>query len=134
MSPTLQFIGKIHSPLKKIEDCPLQESENAPEASLEIFSAFTEGVKDIVAGSELVVLTWLHRADRSVITCIPRRNYTSPKIGVFSTRSPDRPNPIGIHTVKVLSVSDGGLIKVSGLEVLDQTPLIDIKPVWNKPG
>jgi tRNA (Thr-GGU) A37 N-methylase len=65
-----------------------------------------------------------------VIKCIPRRDYGSPEIGVFSTRSPDRPNPIGVHVVKVMSVSDKGLIRVSGLEVLDQTPLIDIKPVF----
>jgi tRNA-Thr(GGU) m(6)t(6)A37 methyltransferase TsaA len=132
MEPVIKFIGRIHSELKMIEDCPLQESENAPEASLSIFPEFTEGIGNITAGSEIVLLTWLHRADRSVITCIPRRDHGSPKIGVFSTRSPDRPNPIGLHTVKVLSVSNEGLIKVSGLEVLDQTPLIDIKPVWNK--
>ncbi len=70
-------------------------------------------------------------ADRSVIKCIPRRNYDAPKIGVFSTRSPDRPNPIGIHSVKVISIENNGRLKVSALEVLDQTPLIDIKPVIN---
>jgi tRNA (Thr-GGU) A37 N-methylase len=74
----------------------------------------------------------LHVADRKVIKCKPRNNPKSPLTGVFSTRSPDRPNPIGIHSVKVLSISENGLIKVSGLEVIDQTPLIDIKPVWNK--
>jgi tRNA-Thr(GGU) m(6)t(6)A37 methyltransferase TsaA len=77
----------------------------------------------------MILLTWLHAADRSVITCVPRRNYGSPEIRVFSTRSPDRPNPIGMHTVKVLSVDENKLIKVDALEVLDQTPLIDIKPV-----
>jgi tRNA-Thr(GGU) m(6)t(6)A37 methyltransferase TsaA len=132
MEATIKFIGTIRSELKKIEDCPLQENENAPEASIVIFKEFTEGIKDISAGSEIMLLTWLHKADRSVIKCIPRREYGSPQIGVFSTRSPDRPNPVGLHTVKVLSVSDTGTIKVSGLEALDQTPLIDIKPVWNK--
>lgn len=132
MESILKFIGTIHSELKKIEDCPLQENENAPEASIVIFKEFTEGIKDISAGSEIMLLTWLHKADRSVVKCIPRREYGSPLIGVFSTRSPDRPNPIGIHTVKVLSISDTGTIKVSGLEALDQTPLIDIKPIWNK--
>jgi tRNA-Thr(GGU) m(6)t(6)A37 methyltransferase TsaA len=91
-----------------------------------------EGIQDIMVGSEIVLLTWLHIADRSVIKCITRNHYGTPLKGVFSTRSPDRPNPVGIHTVKVLSIADNGLIKVSGLEVLDQTPLIDIKPVWNK--
>ncbi len=129
MEPSLTYIGKIHSELKRIEDCPLQEAENAPEATIQILPEFTEGIKDIMIGSEILLLTWLHQADRSVIKCIPRKNYESPLIGVFSTRSPDRPNPIGIHTAKVLSISDNGFIKISGLEVIDQTPLIDIKPI-----
>lgn len=132
MEPALRFIGKIHSELKRIEECPLQENENAPEAVIEILPEFIEGIKNIKAGSEILLLTWLHKGDRTVIKCVPRNNYESPLIGVFSTRSPDRPNPIGIHSVKVLSISDKGLIKVSALEVLDQTSLIDIKPVWNK--
>lgn len=128
MEPVIKFIGKIHSELKKIEDCPLQEKENAPGASINVFPEFKEGIKDIKAGSEIILLTWLHQSDRSVIKCYPRNNQDFPLTGVFSTRSPDRPNPIGIHFVKVLSVSKGGLIKVSALEVIDQTPLIDIKP------
>ena len=132
MEPSIKFIGKIHSDLRSIEECPLQENENAPEATITIFPEFMEGIQNIIVGSEILLLTWLHVADRSVIKCVPRNNYEAPKIGVFSTRSPDRPNPIGIHSVKVLSISDKGLIKVSGLEVLDQTPLVDIKPVWNK--
>ncbi|HEX5151691.1 MAG TPA: tRNA (N6-threonylcarbamoyladenosine(37)-N6)-methyltransferase TrmO [Parafilimonas sp.] len=130
MQPLLQFIGIIHSGLKNKEDCPLQENENAPGAAIEIFPEFIQGIKDIQAGAEIILLTWLHAADRNVITCVPRRNYGSPEIGVFSTRSPDRPNPIGMHTVKVLSV-ENKMIKVGALEVLDQTPLIDIKPVIN---
>jgi len=127
---SLKFIGKIHSSLKTIEDCPLQETENAPGATIEIFPEFLEGIKDLKPGTKIVLLTWLDKADRTVISCIPRRNYNSPKIGVFSTRSPDRPNPVGLHSVKVISVNDN-LIKVSALEVLDQTPLIDIKPDLN---
>jgi tRNA-Thr(GGU) m(6)t(6)A37 methyltransferase TsaA len=129
MEPVLKFIGKIHSDLKNLEDCPLQEHENAPEAGVMIFPEFLEGIKDITAGSEILLLTWLHIADRTVIKCVPRNHYDAPKVGVFSTRSPDRPNPIGMHIVKVISVSGNGMIKVSGLEVLDQTPLVDIKPV-----
>jgi tRNA-Thr(GGU) m(6)t(6)A37 methyltransferase TsaA len=132
METVIKYIGKVHSSLTKIEDCPLQESENAPEALIEIFPDFLKGVRNIKPGSEIVLLTWLHQADRSVIECIPRREYGSPPVGVFSTRSPDRPNPIGIHKVKVISVEANGLIKVSALEVLDQTPLIDIKPVLDK--
>ena len=128
MEAAIKFIGIIHSSLKKIEDCPLQENENAPEAELNIYQEFAEGIKDITVGTGIMLLTWLHEADRSVIKCVRRNNYNSRLIGVFSTRSPDRPNPIGIHKVKVLSVS-GNNIRVSALEVLDQTPLIDIKPV-----
>jgi tRNA-Thr(GGU) m(6)t(6)A37 methyltransferase TsaA len=131
MSATLKFIGKIHSSLKNLEDCPLQESENAPEAEILIFPEFVEGTKDIAVGSEVLLLTWLHAADRSVIKCFPRNNREAPVIGVFSTRSPDRPNPIGMHVVKVVSKSNSS-IKVSALEVLDQTPLLDIKPVWRR--
>ena len=126
----MKFIGKIQSPLKRLEDCPLQENENAPEAELVISPEFIEGIKDIESGSEIILLTWLSLGDRKVIKCMPRNYKDSPLIGVFSTRSPDRPNPIGIHVVKVISVLPQGLIKVSGLEVLDETPLLDIKPVW----
>jgi len=131
MEPSIKFIGKIHSALKTIEECPLQGNENAPEAELVIFPEFMEGVIDIKPGSEILLLTWLHVADRAVTKCKPRNNHESRLFGVFSTRSPDRPNPIGIHSVRVLSMADNGSIKVSGLEVIDQTPLIDIKPVWN---
>ncbi|HEY3406173.1 MAG TPA: tRNA (N6-threonylcarbamoyladenosine(37)-N6)-methyltransferase TrmO [Ohtaekwangia sp.] len=131
MNTTLKFIGRIHSPLKRIEDCPLQESENAPEATLEIFSEFIEGIQSIQPGDSIVLLTWFHQAHRDVITCVSRNNFTGPKFGVFSTRSPDRPNPIGLHYVKVISVT-ADRISVSALEALDGTPLIDIKPVWKQ--
>ena len=104
MDQRLVIIGKIHSALKRIEDCPLQENENAPEATIEIFTEFIEGIKDIKPGSKILLFTWLHQADRSVIKCVPRRNYDAPEIGVFSTRSPDRPNPIGLHSVNILSI------------------------------
>lgn len=131
MKTEIKLIGQVRSSLKKIEDCPRQGDENAPEAELQIFPEFTEGLNDITTGSEILLLTWLHLADRNVIKCKPRNDPHAPLTGIFSTRSPDRPNPIGIHMVKVLSVLADGLIKVSGLEALDQTPIIDIKPVWN---
>jgi len=130
LESTIKFIGKIHSPLKSIKDCPLQENEDAPEATIEIYPEYLEGIKDIKAGSSILLFTWLHEADRNVITCVTRRNYNSPKVGVFSTRSPDRPNPIGVHSARVISI-EKNLIKVSALEVLDQTPLVDIKPDLN---
>jgi len=123
------FIGTVHSGLKKLEDCPRQEKENAPEATVEVFSEFTEAAESIKEGDEMILFTWLHEADRSVLKTRPRNNNNLPLTGVFSTRSPDRPNPIGMHTVKVLSVDENKMIKVAALEVLDQTPLIDIKPV-----
>lgn len=128
MNNVLQFIGEVNSSLKTLDDCPLQESENAPGASVILFPEFMEGISTIKEGTQLLLLTWLHQADRSVIKCVTRRNYGSPMIGVFSTRSPDRPNPIGVHTIKVLSVKNG-VIRVSALEVLDKTPVIDIKPL-----
>ena len=127
METTINFIGKINSELKKVEDCPLQENENAPPASITIFPEFREGIKDIQPGQSLILLTWLHEADRSILKCYPRKDAHLPEIGVFSTRSPDRPNPIGLHSIKVVSIENRN-IKVSGLEVLDQTPVIDIKP------
>jgi tRNA-Thr(GGU) m(6)t(6)A37 methyltransferase TsaA len=131
MKQELNFIGVIRSPLKTLEDCPLQETENAPEATLVISKEYIEGIKDIRPEAEIVVLTWLDKADRNIIKCVSRNNYDGPVFGVFSTRSPDRPNPIGLHSATVISVS-GNEIIVSGLEVLDQTPLIDIKPVLRR--
>lgn len=127
MESILKFIGKVHSELKKLEDCPRQESESAPKASLEIFPEFLEAAQDIKRGSELVLLTWLHQSVRREMKTRPRNNPDAPLMGVFSTRSPNRPNPIGMHEVKVLSV-EGSIINVSALEVLDETPIIDMKP------
>jgi tRNA-Thr(GGU) m(6)t(6)A37 methyltransferase TsaA len=127
MNDTIRFIGTIRSSLKTLDDCPLQEAEDAPEAEIEIFDDYSEGIKNLKDGAEIILLTWLHAADRSVIKCVTRRNYDSEPVGVFSTRSPERPNPIGLHTTKIISVTENK-IKVSNLEVLDQTPLIDIKP------
>ncbi len=111
MEKEIKYIALIHSSLKRLEDCPLQESEDAPEASIVVDPEFVAGIKDL-AGVQILVLTWLHRADRSVIECVPRNNFDAPKIGVFSTRSPDRPNPIGIHFPKVISIKDN-VINVS---------------------
>jgi tRNA-Thr(GGU) m(6)t(6)A37 methyltransferase TsaA len=127
MDSTLRFIGTVHSTLKRLEDCPMLENENAPAAAIEIFGEYTEGIKDVKSGDEILLFTWLHLADRSVLSTHPRNDLSNPLTGVFSTRSPDRPNPIGIHKVKVIALA-GDRIVVSGLEVLDQTPVIDVKP------
>lgn len=128
MDAQLRPIGMVHSILKKLEDCPLQERENAPEATLEIFTPFLEGISDVKNGDQLIVLTWLHKADRTILKTKPRNNPKALLCGVFSTRSPDRPNPIGMHVVTVLAVLNGNKFRVSHLEALDQTPVIDIKP------
>ncbi|MGY3212297.1 tRNA (N6-threonylcarbamoyladenosine(37)-N6)-methyltransferase TrmO [Mucilaginibacter sp. HD30] len=128
MDTSIARIGTVLSLLKRLEDCPLQERESSVEAELLILSEFTDGISNLQSGDKIILLTWMHLADRTELKIQPRNNINTPFIGVFSTRSPNRPNPIGLHRVTVLSVM-GNLIKVSGLEVLDQTPLIDIKPV-----
>ena len=119
---TITFVGVIHSPLRNMEDCPLQEHEDAPGATVEINPGFEEAARDIKKGDKLILLTWLDRGDRSVLTTHPRNNQENPLSGVFSTRSPDRPNPIGIHVVEVSSVA-GSHFDVLNLEVLDNTPV-----------
>jgi tRNA-Thr(GGU) m(6)t(6)A37 methyltransferase TsaA len=128
MEQTVKYIAVVHSSLKNLEDCPKLENENSPEATISIQPEFLEGVKDIKPGQELLLFTWLHLADRTVLSCHPRDDFNKPLTGVFSTRSADRPNPIGIHKVTVVSLPGNGKIKVAGLEVVDQTPVIDIKP------
>lgn len=123
----VRIIGKILSSIKRIEDCPLQESESAQPAAIELLPEFFPAAKDIREGDDLLLLTWLGLADRSVLTTFPRNNPENPLTGVFSTRSPHRPNPIGVHRVRVLAINGEGRITVSALEVIDQTPIIDIK-------
>jgi tRNA-Thr(GGU) m(6)t(6)A37 methyltransferase TsaA len=128
MNQTINYIGAVRSTLKNLKDCPLQESENAPEAILDIFPEFKEGISDIKEETELIIFSWLHLADRTILNTKPRNEANAKLTGVFSTRSPDRPSPIGMHIVKVISV-DGCYIRLSQLDVLDGTPVIDIKPV-----
>ena len=97
-------IGFINSKLNDLKDCPLQESENAPEAYLEFDPVYRQAVKDIAVGDKLIILTWFHLADRKTLKCYRRNRVGSEEFGVFSTRSPDRPNPIGLHTVTVLEI------------------------------
>lgn len=126
---TIKPVGVVRSPLKDLADCPLQETEGAPEVTLEINEGFIEGLANIQAGDRLILFTWLHKAKRDVLKCNPRNESNSPVVGVFSTRSPDRPNPIGMHVVGVVDKLSPRKIKVYPLEVLDGTPVVDIKPV-----
>jgi tRNA-Thr(GGU) m(6)t(6)A37 methyltransferase TsaA len=123
----LVAIGKVASPLKERADAPKQADEGAPEAWLEFDARYAEGLDGIAAGDELLVLTWLHRAARDVLRVHPRKDPSRPVTGVFNSRSPDRPNPIGLHRVTVLAV-DGTRLRVSALEALDGTPILDVKP------
>ncbi|MCA1679108.1 MAG: tRNA (N6-threonylcarbamoyladenosine(37)-N6)-methyltransferase TrmO [Actinobacteria bacterium] len=121
-------IGVVESPLLDRAAAPLQGDEGSPEAWLVFAEAFSEGLRDLQPGSEIIVLTWLDRARRDVLSVHPRGNPLNPEQGVFSTRSPDRPNPIGLHRVTIVSI-DGARIHVQNLEALDGTPIVDIKPV-----
>lgn len=125
---TFQPIGVIHSELTRLEAAPLQGDEGAPEAWLELRSEFAQGLTGIAVGAELIVLTWLHRARRDVLEVHPRGRLETPMTGVFATRSPDRPNPLGLHRVSVLEVA-GSRVKVAPVEAIDGTPVVDIKPV-----
>ncbi|MCG8471718.1 MAG: tRNA (N6-threonylcarbamoyladenosine(37)-N6)-methyltransferase TrmO [Desulfobacterales bacterium] len=123
---SLACIGKIRSPLKSLEACPKQGHEGAPSARVEILPAFQAAMKGIKPGDRLVVLTWFHLADRTVLSVHPRHDTSKPKTGVFCTRSPNRPNPLGLHETRVVEVDEGALV-VDPLEALDGTPVVDIK-------
>lgn len=129
----LRPVGHVSSPRTAREDAPRQGDEGAPECWLEFQPAVAEALADLAVGTDVIVLTWLHRADRDVLTVHPRGDATRPPTGVFSTRSPDRPNPIGLHTVRVLAL-DGLRVRVDGLEAIDGTPLLDVKPVLDPRG
>jgi tRNA-Thr(GGU) m(6)t(6)A37 methyltransferase TsaA len=120
-------IATVESPLTDRAAAPKQGDEGAPEATLVFEVGFAEALEGIETGDVLVLLTWLDRASRDVLRVHPRDDTTRPVQGVFSTRSADRPNPIGLHRVTVLSV-DGPRMRVSGLEALDGTPVVDVKP------
>jgi tRNA-Thr(GGU) m(6)t(6)A37 methyltransferase TsaA len=124
----LRPIGRVESSLATREQAPLQGDEGAPDAWLVFDPDVREGIRELAAGDEIVVLTWLDRADRDVLAVHPRDDLTRPETGVFSTRSPDRPNPIGLHRVRILA-TEGLRIRVSDLEALDGTPVVDVKPV-----
>lgn len=127
-SYTIEPIGIIRSELDSREAAPLQGYEGAPEAWLDLTAVVAQGLVGITAGDELIVLTWLHRARRDVLRVHPRGRLETPLTGVFATRSPDRPNPVGLHRVAVLEVA-GQRLRVAPMEAIDGTPVVDIKPV-----
>lgn len=124
----LKPIGKIESPLVDLESAPLQADEGAPAAWLVFEPEVSEGLRSIRPGDELVVVTWLDRAHRDVLSVHPRGDTARAQEGVFSTRSPHRPNPIGLHRVEITAI-DGPRLRVRHLEALDGTPILDVKPI-----
>ena len=121
-------IGWVESPLVDPDVAPLQGDEGTPDAWLVLDPTMRPAMRDLSVGAEVIVLTWLDRADRDAVVVYPRGDRARPARGVFSTRSQDRPNPIGLHTVQVLAIDDTR-IRVRNLEALDRTPVVDIKPV-----
>jgi tRNA-Thr(GGU) m(6)t(6)A37 methyltransferase TsaA len=124
----LRPIGIVESPLLDLEDAPLQGDEGAPEAWLVFNEEISECVRDLQPDTEVIVLTWLDRARRDTLTVHPRGNPNRPRQGVFSTRSPDRPNPIGLHRVEIVAI-EGTRIRVRNLEAINDTPILDVKPI-----
>jgi tRNA-Thr(GGU) m(6)t(6)A37 methyltransferase TsaA len=127
----LQPIGWVESPLVDPATAPKQGDEGSPEAWLEFGEDVREGLRDLQCGADVIVLTWLDRARRDVLSVHPRDDPANPEQGVFSTRSPHRPNPIGLHRVNIVSI-EGTRILVRNLEAVNRTPIVDMKPVLNR--
>jgi tRNA-Thr(GGU) m(6)t(6)A37 methyltransferase TsaA len=124
----IQPIGTVESPLSDRNTAPRQGDEGSPDAWLVFDERVAEGIRDLRVGREVIVLTWLDRARRDVLAVHPRGDSRNRLTGVFSTRSPDRPNPIGLHRVRIESI-EGMRVRVSNLEALDGTPIVDLKPL-----
>jgi tRNA-Thr(GGU) m(6)t(6)A37 methyltransferase TsaA len=120
-------IGVVRSTLRSPQEAPNQAYRGAPEALLEIDARFADALHRIEVGDELIVLTWLHLADRGVLQTHPMGDRTIPLTGVFRTRSPDRPNPIGVHRVTVAAFEGPTSLRVGALEAIDGTPIVDLK-------
>jgi tRNA-Thr(GGU) m(6)t(6)A37 methyltransferase TsaA len=129
---TLRPIGVIRSDLKTRDEAPRQGDEGAPDAWLEVAPWAAAAVDGLQIDDQIIVIAWFHRADRTVLQVHPRGEPKNPLTGVFATRSPDRPNPLGLHTVTVRAIEDsaqGPRLRVGPIETIDGTPIVDIKPV-----
>ena len=129
----LEPIGRVESTLLEPGQAPRQGDEGAPDAWLVLNPAVRDGLSGLRAGTDVLVLTWLDRASRDVLTVHPRGDTKRPPTGVFNTRSPDRPNPIGLHRVTILAI-EGDRIHVRSLEAVNRTPVLDVKPVLEAVG
>jgi len=128
MDARLRPVGVIRSELKARSEAPKQGSEGAPDAWLEIHPWAVDGLLGVAAGDELIVITWFHQSRRDVFQVHPRSDPQNPLTGVFATRSPDRPNPLGLHPVTVRAI-DGTRLRIGPIEAIDGTPVVDVKPV-----
>ena len=128
MTYSLVPVAVVRSSLTDRHEAPMQGYEGAPDAWLDVQDAVVDAMDDIAVGDELILITWFHEAQRDVLKVHPRSDPRHPLTGVFSTRSPDRPNPLGLHRVRVLAI-DRPRIQVGPLEAIDGTPVVDIKPV-----
>ena len=126
-SYALHPIGVIRSELQRLKDAPRFYTEGAPDAVLEIHPRFLRGLKQVRVGDDVIVITWLHRARRDRLQTHPEDDWSQPLTGVFLTRSPDRPNPIGLHRCTVRAITATGL-RIGPIEAIDGTPVIDVKP------
>jgi len=124
----LRPVATVESPLTDLAAAPKQAHEGAPEAWLVFERDVLDALDGLAVGDEIVVLTWLHRSERAVLKVHPRGDASRPIQGVFATRSPARPNPIGLHEVRILAI-DGARLRVSAIEAVDGTPVVDVKPV-----
>ena len=122
----LVAIGYIRSALRELTEAPKQGGEGAPDAWLEVRADYARALSGLRPGDEIIVITWLHRADRTVLEVHPRSDPSNPLTGVFATRSPDRPNSLGLHRVTVREI-DGERLRVGPIEAIDGTPVVDIK-------
>ena len=129
----LRPIGYVASPLIDVTEAPKQGDEGAPEAWLVLRPEVAEGLEGLPPGSDVLVLTWLHLAQRATLMVHPRSDTSRPLQGVFSTRSPDRPNPVGVHRVRIVAIEESR-IRVTNMEAVDGTPILDIKPVLEAMG
>jgi tRNA-Thr(GGU) m(6)t(6)A37 methyltransferase TsaA len=125
---TLYRIGVIRSTLKSRHGAPRQGDEGAPDAWLEVRAPFAKALDGLATGDEIVIVTWLHRANRDVLKVHPRGELDRPLTGIFATRSPDRPNPLGLHPVTIKRI-EGRRLRIGPIEAIDGTPVVDIKPV-----
>jgi len=128
--PQLRPIGVITSVLKDRKGAPRQGAEGAPDAWLEIYQWAADGLLRLAVGDEIVVITWFHKAHRRALQVHPRSELRNPLTGVFATRSPDRPNPLGLHPVIVRAI-EGLRLRIGPIEAIDGTPVVDIKPVMS---